>query len=243
MLAVNYLNKSFGGLQANQNINFEVAEGEILGVIGPNGAGKSTLFDLVTGFEKPDSGDVLFLGKSILGLRPDQINRLGIGRTFQKLKPFPQMTVEENVMVGLMQHVSQMNEAREEAHRYLEFVGLIDKRSVYAHGLSTGQRKRLELARAMASRPKLLLLDEVTGGVDQKTVPELVSLVERGADRAQHEGSDVPGRPCCRAAPRAADRIWQTGGNSGPQASHRVLPWRFLCLAFGTWKYHTGTIR
>ena len=104
MLAVNYLNKSFGGLQANQNINFEVAEGEILGVIGPNGAGKSTLFDLVTGFEKPDSGDVLFLGKSILGLRPDQINRLGIGRTFQKLKPFPQMTVEENVMVGLMQH-------------------------------------------------------------------------------------------------------------------------------------------
>jgi branched-chain amino acid transport system ATP-binding protein len=179
MLAVNYLNKSFGGLQANQNINFEVAEGEILGVIGPNGAGKSTLFDLVTGFEKPDSGDVLFLGKSILGLRPDQINRLGIGRTFQKLKPFPQMTVEENVMVGLMQHVSQMNEAREEAHRYLEFVGLIDKRSVYAHGLSTGQRKRLELARAMASRPKLLLLDEVTGGVDQKTVPELVSLVER----------------------------------------------------------------
>jgi branched-chain amino acid transport system ATP-binding protein len=179
MLAVNYLNKSFGGLQANQNINFEVAEGEILGVIGPNGAGKSTLFDLVTGFEKPDSGDVLFLGKSILGLRPDQINRLGIGRTFQKLKPFPQMTVEENVMVGLMQHVSQMNEAREEAHRYLEFVGLIDKKSVYAHGLSTGQRKRLELARAMASRPKLLLLDEVTGGVDQKTVPELVSLVER----------------------------------------------------------------
>ena len=179
MLAVNYLNKSFGGLQANQNIKFEVAEGEILGVIGPNGAGKSTLFDLVTGFEKPDSGYVLFLGKSILGLRPDQINRLGIGRTFQKLKPFPQMTVEENVMVGLMQHVSQMNEAREEAHRYLEFVGLIDKMSVYAHGLSTGQRKRLELARAMASRPKLLLLDEVTGGVDQKTVPELVSLVER----------------------------------------------------------------
>ena len=179
MLAVNYLNKSFGGLQANQNINFEVAEGEILGVIGPNGAGKSTLFDLVTGFEKPDSGDVLFLGKSILGLRPDQNNRLGIGRTFQKLKPFPQMTVEENVMVGLMQHVSQMNEAREEAHRYLEFVGLIDKKSVYAHGLSTGQRKRLELARAMASRPKLLLLDEVPGGVDQKTVPELVSLVER----------------------------------------------------------------
>ena len=179
MLSVKKLNKSFGGLQANQNINFDVSQGEILGVIGPNGAGKSTLFDLLTGFEKPDSGDVFFQERLIVGMRPDQINRLGVGRTFQKLKPFPQMTVEENVMVGVMQHNSRMKDARVEAHRYLEFVGLQDKFHVYAHGLSTGQRKRLELARAMASRPKLLLMDEVTGGVDQKTVPELVKLVEK----------------------------------------------------------------
>ena len=179
MLFVKQLNKSFGGLQANQNINFDVSQGEILGVIGPNGAGKSTLFDLLTGFEKPDSGDVFFQDRLIVGMRPDQINRLGVGRTFQKLKPFPQMTVEENVMVGVMQHNSRMKDARVEAHRYLEFVGLQDKFHVYAHGLSTGQRKRLELARAMASRPKLLLMDEVTGGVDQKTVPELVKLIEK----------------------------------------------------------------
>ena len=179
MLSVKKLNKSFGGLQANQNINFDVSQGEILGVIGPNGAGKSTLFDLLTGFEKPDSGDVLFQERLIVGMRPDQINRLGVGRTFQKLKPFPQMTVEENVMVGVMQHNSRMKDARVEAKRYLEFVGLQDKSHVYAHGLSTGQRKRLELARAMASRPKLLLMDEVTGGVDQKTVPELVKLLEK----------------------------------------------------------------
>ncbi len=179
MLSVRQLNKSFGGLQANKNINFNVSQGEILGVIGPNGAGKSTLFDLLTGFEKPDSGDVFFQDRLIVGMRPDQINRLGVGRTFQKLKPFPQMTVEENVMVGVMQHNSRMKDARVEAKRYLEFVGLQDKFHVYAHGLSTGQRKRLELARAMASRPKLLLMDEVTGGVDQKTVPELVKLIEK----------------------------------------------------------------
>ena len=179
MLSVKQLNKSFGGLQANKNINFDVSQGEILGVIGPNGAGKSTLFDLLTGFEKPDSGDVFFQDRLIVGMRPDQINRLGVGRTFQKLKPFPQMTVEENVMVGVMQHNSRMKDARVEAKRYLEFVGLQDKYHVYAHGLSTGQRKRLELARAMASRPKLLLMDEVTGGVDQKTVPELVKLIEK----------------------------------------------------------------
>ena len=179
MLSVKQLNKSFGGLQANKNINFDVSQGEILGVIGPNGAGKSTLFDLLTGFEKPDSGDVFFQDRLIVGMRPDQINRLGVGRTFQKLKPFPQMTVEENVMVGVMQHNSRMKDARVEAKRYLEFVGLQDKFHVYAHGLSTGQRKRLELARAMASRPKLLLMDEVTGGVDQKTVPELVKLIEK----------------------------------------------------------------
>ena len=179
MLEVDGLTKRFGGLVANDGITFSVARGEILGVIGPNGAGKSTLFELVTGFERPDAGDVRFEGRSIVGLRPDRVNRLGIARTFQKLKPFTHMTVEENVMVGVMQHSSAMRAARAEALRALAFVGLLDKRRVHAHGLCTGQRKRLVLARAMATRPRLLMLDEVTGGVDQRSIPELIALIER----------------------------------------------------------------
>ncbi len=183
MLEVQGLTKQFGGLLANDDISFAVGEAEILGIIGPNGAGKSTLFELITGFERPDSGEVRFRGRSIRALAPERINRLGIARTFQKLKPFPQMTVEENVMVGVMQHDSDMRTARHEALAALHFVGLLDKRKVHAHGLSTGQRKRLELARAMATRPRLLLLDEVTGGVDQRTIPGLIKLVERLRDQ------------------------------------------------------------
>jgi len=179
MLEVTNLTKNFGGLVANDDISFAVAEGEILGLIGPNGAGKSTLFELITGFLKPDDGDIRFEGRSLLGLRPDQINRLGIGRTFQKLKPFEKMTVEENVMVGVMQHTPNMAKARDQALTMLSFVGLLEKRRAHAGTLSTGQRKRLELARAMATRPRLLLLDEVTGGVDQRSIPGLITLIER----------------------------------------------------------------
>ncbi len=178
MLEVEDLTKRFGGLVANDQISFRVDAGEILGVIGPNGAGKSTLFELVSGFIRPDGGDVRFAGRSIAGKRPDVINRLGIARTFQKLKPFSNMTVEENVMVGIMQHTSSMRAARREALGALDFVGLLDKRRAPAHGLSTGQRKRLELARAMSTRPRLMLLDEVTGGVDQRSIPGLIELVE-----------------------------------------------------------------
>ena len=179
MLEVANLTKRFGGLVANDGISFQAEAGGILGIIGPNGAGKSTLFELMTGFQTPDGGDVRFDGRSIRGLGPHRINRLGIARTFQKLKPFAHMTAEENVMVGIMQHDSNMRRARDAALRALDFVGLLDKRRVHAHGLSTGQRKRLELARAMATRPRLLLLDEVTGGVDQRTIPGLVDLIER----------------------------------------------------------------
>ena len=179
LLEVKGLSKSYGGLLANNDISFDVGEGRILGVIGPNGAGKSTLFDLITGYQPPDAGEVRFAGKSLRGLRPDQINRLGIGRTFQKLKPFTDMTVEENVMVGVMQHTPRPAPARRLALETLEFVGLLGMRKHYAQALSTGQRKRLELARAMATRPRLLLMDEVTGGVDQRSLPALISLVER----------------------------------------------------------------
>ncbi len=179
MLEVEGLSKRYGGLLANNDISFDVDQGSILGVIGPNGAGKSTLFDLITGYQRPDSGDVHFAGKRLRGLRPDQINRLGVGRTFQKLKPFTDMTVEENVMVGVMQHTPRLTAARRLALEALEFVGLLAMRKHHAQALSTGQRKRLELARAMATRPRLLLMDEVTGGIDQRTLPGLISLVQR----------------------------------------------------------------
>ena len=179
MLEVEGLSKRYGGLLANNDISFAVDEGRILGVIGPNGAGKSTLFDLITGYQLPDSGQVHFAGKRLRGLRPDQINRLGVGRTFQKLKPFTDMTVEENVMVGVMQHTPRLAVARRLALESLEFVGLLEMRKHHGQALSTGQRKRLELARAMATRPRLLLMDEVTGGVDQRSLPGLIRLVER----------------------------------------------------------------
>jgi len=177
LLDVRGVTKRYGGLVANNDISFRVGAGELVGVIGPNGAGKSTLFDLLTGFQTADAGDVLLDGRPVTRLRPDEISRLGVARTFQKLKPFTQMTVLENVMVGAFQKTSDPARARREALEALERVGLADKADAHARVLSTGQRKRLELARALATQPRLLLLDEVTGGVDLRSIPALVALV------------------------------------------------------------------
>jgi branched-chain amino acid transport system ATP-binding protein len=177
ILEVKNLTKRFGGVIANNDISFDVREGEIVGIIGPNGAGKSTLFDLITSFQSPDSGHVLFAGHEITGLRPDKIAALGIARTFQKLKPFSDLTVTENVMVGTLTRTASMKAARDAALEALAFVDLLEKRNHFARELSTGQRKRLELARGLAMRPRLILMDEVTGGVDQRTIPGLIDLV------------------------------------------------------------------
>ena len=179
ILTVENLSKSFGGIHANRDISFDVEEGSILGVIGPNGAGKSTLFDLITGFTKPDTGKVKFFDKNIFGISPDKISNLGVGRTFQKLKPFADQTLLENVMIGAFVKEKHIKRARDRALEIIDFVDLIEKRHHFAKELSTGQRKRLEMARAMAIDPKLLLMDEVTGGVDQKTIPGLVELVKK----------------------------------------------------------------
>ena len=179
ILTVENLSKSFGGIHANKDISFDVEEGSILGVIGPNGAGKSTLFDLITGFTKPDTGKVKFFDKNIFGISPDKISNLGVGRTFQKLKPFADQTLLENVMIGAFVKEKDIKRARDRALEIIDFVDLIEKRHHFAKELSTGQRKRLEMARAMAIDPKLLLMDEVTGGVDQKTTPGLVELVKK----------------------------------------------------------------
>ena len=177
LLEVRGLTKRFGGVVANRDVSFTVGPGELVGVIGPNGAGKSTLFDLITGFTRPDAGTVRIDGRDATGLRPDQICRLGLGRTFQKLRPFHEMTALENVMIGAFLNTADVAEARAAASAALASVGLGDRIAVQARGLSTGQRKRLELARALATRPRLLLLDEVTGGVDAGAIPGLVALV------------------------------------------------------------------
>src|SRR6266849_1527104 len=179
LLDVRGVTKRYGGLVANSKISFQVGHGELVGIIGPNGAGKSTLFDLVTGFQSADEGQVLLEGEPVTRLRPDEISRRGVGRTFQKLRPFAQMTAVENVMVGAFQKTTDPARARSLAMEALDRVGLADKAEAHARVLSTGQRKRLELARALATQPRLLLLDEVTGGVDQRSIPALVELVRR----------------------------------------------------------------
>ena len=179
ILSVENLSRSFGGIKANDNISFNVDEGSILGIIGPNGAGKSTLFDVITGYTKADSGKVEFFEKNIFGLSPDKISNLGVGRTFQKLKPFADQTLLENVMIGAFVKEQNIKKASDKALDIIKFVDLIEKRHHFAKELSTGQRKRLEMARAMAIEPKLLLMDEVTGGVDQKTIPGLVELIKK----------------------------------------------------------------
>ena len=179
ILEVNNLSKSFGGIHANSNISFEVKKGEILGIIGPNGAGKSTLFDLITGYIKPDSGSVIFNEQSINNKKPHIISKLGIGRTFQKLKPFHDQTLLENIIVGALATGLSLEEAKIRSLEIIDIVDLIEKRHHFARELSTGQLKRLELARAMATNPDLLMIDEVTGGVDQKTVPGLIEVIKK----------------------------------------------------------------
>jgi branched-chain amino acid transport system ATP-binding protein len=179
LLEIEKLTKRFGGVVANREVSFKIREGEIMGLIGPNGAGKTTLFDVITGYHRPDSGRVLFEGLAILGLRTDQISRAGIARTFQVLRPFYRMTVLENVMVGALPRSATIEEAKEKACELIELVGIADKCHDLARVLSTGQRKRLEMARAMATEPKLLLLDEITGGVDQKSIPGLLEVIQR----------------------------------------------------------------
>jgi branched-chain amino acid transport system ATP-binding protein len=183
ILRVQGLSKNFGGLAALRDISLSVREGEIFGLLGPNGAGKTTLFNLISGALRPTSGVILFEERDITGCKPDRRSRLGIGRTFQIVQPFSELTVEENVMTGAITRHTRIKHMREEIQDYIDLVGLAEKRHSRAKQLSTGQLKRLELARALATHPKLMLLDEVTGGVDHATIPGLIDLVSRLRDR------------------------------------------------------------
>jgi len=175
-LEVRNLSKSFSGLRAVQNVSFDVPQGEIVGLIGPNGAGKTTCFNLIAGVYRPDQGEVLFDGKRIDGLRSDEICRAGIGRTFQIVKPFAGLSVLENVIVGALNAKSSVIEARAEAEDVLRKLGLWNKRDQAASALTLPERKRLEVARALATGPRILLLDEVMAGLRPTEMDTMVAL-------------------------------------------------------------------
>ncbi len=177
LLEVRGLSKRFGGLQAVSGLTFAMEEGEVLGLIGPNGAGKTTAFNLISGFLAPDSGDIDFKGRSLVGLRPHQICHLGLTRTFQLVRPFPHLSVLENVRVGAFARTASAREAAEKARQVLHEVGLEAKAGIPAGELTLAERKRLELARALATDPVLLLLDEVMAGLTAAETERIVELV------------------------------------------------------------------
>jgi len=179
LLEISNLTKRFGGLVANDAVSMEVNQGEIVGLIGPNGAGKTTLFNCITGFYRPDGGSVRFEGRDITNLSADQICHAGIARTFQIVKVFKDMTVLENVMVGALCRTPSLEKARKEALRTLAFTGLAEKRDVLAGSLTIADKKRLELARALATRPKILMLDESIAGLNPMETREAVELLRR----------------------------------------------------------------
>jgi branched-chain amino acid transport system ATP-binding protein len=179
LLDVQGVGKRFRGLLALDNVSFRVARGSIFAVIGPNGAGKTTLFNIIAGAMAPDRGSVMLDQEHIEGLRPDQICRRGVGRTFQLVRPFPALSVEDNVIIGAMLHRRNRLEAQSHAHEVLRQIDLFGKRGQIASALTLPDRKRLELARALATGPKLLLLDEVMAGLRPAETDRMVAILTR----------------------------------------------------------------
>jgi branched-chain amino acid transport system ATP-binding protein len=177
LLAVDGVGKRFRGLLAVDNVSFRVAQGSIFAVIGPNGAGKTTLFNIIAGMFAPDRGSIAFAGERIDGLEPDEVCRRGIGRTFQLVRPFPGLSVEDNVLIGAMLRRHDPTAARRRAHEILVRLDLFGKRHQPASALTLPDRKRLEVARALATDPKLLLLDEVMAGLRPAETDRMVSLL------------------------------------------------------------------
>jgi branched-chain amino acid transport system ATP-binding protein len=175
-LELAHLSKKFNGLRAVEDVSFTVPEGTIVGLIGPNGAGKTTCFNLVAGVYRPDAGEVRLDGKRIDGWRPDQVCRAGVGRTFQLVKPFAGLSVMENVIVGALNASADVREAREKSRLIVEQLGLAAKRDQAASSLTLPERKCLEVARALATGPRVLLLDEVMAGLRPTEMDHMVSL-------------------------------------------------------------------
>ena len=198
LLEMANITKTFGGLKAISDITFSLDEGRIVSIIGPNGAGKTTFFNTLTGIYKPDGGSIKFQGKSLVGLRPDQIAARGIARTFQNIRLFPDMTVIENIMVGMHIHFKQTaiqslfrlpafkkeeKEAEQKALRLMHYVGLSGVENELAKNLPYGAQRRLEIARALAADPKLLLLDEPAAGMNPQETEEIVQLFRNIRDK------------------------------------------------------------
>jgi branched-chain amino acid transport system ATP-binding protein len=177
MLVIDHVSKFFGGLAANSDVSFAVEKGMIMGLIGPNGAGKTTLFNCITGYYPPSRGDVVFNGTRLNGKQPDAVCRLGMVRTWQKVRPLAKLSVLDNVMVGALVRTGSLRTAREHALEQLRVVRLDHKPSMIAGGLPIGERKKLEVARALATRPELLLLDEVMGGLNPAESEEIIQLI------------------------------------------------------------------
>ncbi len=181
-LRISELTRDFGGLRAVSRLSLDVRPGEILGLIGPNGAGKTTVFNLITGFLRPTSGQIVLEGRSLVGLKPHAVTRRGIARTFQIVKPFPKLTVCENATLAAFLHDRARPAAEAEARRILDVVGLGRRVDSPAADLTLAEQKRLEIARALATRPKLLLLDEPMGGLTPREVEDASTLVKRIRD-------------------------------------------------------------
>jgi len=179
ILDIKNLSVSFGGLKAVDDFGLELKYGEIVGLIGPNGAGKTTIFNLLTGVYTPSSGEIVFMGKNIKNLKPYDICSQGIGRTFQVVKPFLNRTVLYNVMVGSFLRTNDIKKAEEEAIEILKFTGLINKKDLYGKNLTIPDRKRIEIARALATKPKLLLLDETMAGLNSTETIEAIKLIKK----------------------------------------------------------------
>jgi branched-chain amino acid transport system ATP-binding protein len=179
LLSLRGVFKRFRGLAAVSDVSFAVPRGAIFALIGPNGAGKTTVFNMIAGMLRPDAGEIALEGASLVGKRPDVICKLGVGRTFQIVRPFGGMTVEENVMVGALARTNDIATARRHALELLELLDLGNKRFAAVHGITLPDRKRLEVARALATRPKLLLLDEVMAGLRPTEIDRMLGMFRR----------------------------------------------------------------
>ena len=179
MLTLESVTKRFGGLTAVRAVSLEVRRGDLLGIIGPNGAGKTTLFNVIAGYYRPEEGRIVFEGRDVTGLPAHAISRLGLTRTFQIVKPFGNLSVADNVMIGALTRLQRVRDARGEAERVIALCGLGPHAAARARALPIGLRKRLEVARALATRPRLLLLDEVMAGLNPSELAGIIDLVRR----------------------------------------------------------------